>query len=229
MSSTKANANNHKQDRLRVLIADDVQVTRRSTRLMMSLIPELEVVAIAHNGRQAVEMARKHHPDIALMDVKMPEMDGLQATQAMLKSNPDLACIILSAERDSHTLRQAITAGARDYLIKPFTSEQLVQTLGRIIEQIKANKQRYNQTDRLKQERDSYLTELASEYIKARRTDDKAMEVFENLAENPECDIRWLRHLAIIYVIREKWGKLRHLAERLEMQGKAAALPTQAA
>ncbi len=224
---SNANANNQ-SDRLRVLIADDVQVTRRSTRLMMSLIPNLEVVAIAHNGRQAVEMARKHLPDIALMDVKMPEMDGLQATQAILKHNPDIACIILSAERDSHTLRQAITAGARGYLIKPFTSEQLVQTLNRIIEQIKVNKARYGQTDRLKKERDSYLTELASEYIKARRTDDKAMEVFESLAENPDCEMRWLRHLAIIYVLREQWGKLKILADRLDKQKKPSNIPAQA-
>ena len=64
-------------DTLRFLIADDVTETRRSTRLMLSLIPGAEVVAIAKDGREAVELARQHKPDFALMDVNMPHMNGL--------------------------------------------------------------------------------------------------------------------------------------------------------
>lgn len=208
-------------ERLRVLIADDVQETRRSTRLMMTLIPGVEVVAIAHNGRQAVEMAREKEPDIALLDVNMPEMDGLQATQGMLRDNPDLVCIILSAERDNKTLHQAIAAGARGYLIKPFTADQLVQTINSMSEMILSRKQRARQTDKLRLQRDAFLLELAKEYVRARRTDDKALEVFEQLAVNPNCELRWLRHLAMIYVLRSKWGQLRKLAERLEHEPKA--------
>lgn len=204
------------QTRLRVLIADDVQVTRRSTRLMMSLIPEVEVVAIAHNGRQAVELAQKHNADIALMDIQMPELDGLSAIHKMLQHNPDMACIILSAQRDSHTLREAISAGASGYLIKPFTSEQLLETIRPIIAKLRSRQARVGNTGKLKQERDTFLMELATEYMKARRTDAKALEVFEKLAEDPTCDMRWLRHLAIIYVLRKEWGKLKSLAGRLE-------------
>lgn len=208
------------RDRLRVLIADDVQETRRSTRLMMTLLPELELVAIAHNGRQAVEMAQEKNPDIALLDVKMPEMDGLQATQAMLDYKPELVCIILSAERDNKTLHQAIAAGARGYLIKPFTADQFQQTIKKMADRIRATKQRARQTDKLRMQRDTFLLELAKEYVKARRTDDKALEVFEQLAEDPACELRWLRHLAMIYVLRAKWAKLKGLASRLEGQEK---------
>src|SRR5690349_20530651 len=65
--------------KLRVLIADDVQETRRNTRLMLATIDDVEVVAIAANGIQAVELTEEHHPDILLLDINMPEMDGLTA------------------------------------------------------------------------------------------------------------------------------------------------------
>jgi lipopolysaccharide biosynthesis regulator YciM len=60
------------------------------------------------------------------------------------------------------------------------------------------------------------LEKLAGEYARSKRTDDTALEVFEQLAENPDCDLRWLRTLAMLYIIREEWGKLKALAERLE-------------
>ena len=63
--------------KLRVLIADDIQETRRNTRLMLATIDDVEVVAIASNGVQAVQLAKEHHPDIVLLDINMPEMDGL--------------------------------------------------------------------------------------------------------------------------------------------------------
>ena len=95
-------------DRLRVLIADDVMETRRSTRLMLTLIPEAKLVAIAQNGREAVEVAQKQKLDIALMDVSMPEMDGVTAIEEMLKIQPGMGCIVISAERDSEILRRAM-------------------------------------------------------------------------------------------------------------------------
>src|SRR5690606_35107156 len=109
---------------LRILIADDTQQTRRSTRLMLTLIPGVEVVAMAQNGREAVELARKYRPDVALMDVNMPQLDGLSAIKAMRQMLPDLVCLVISAERDNKTLRAAMVAGAQDYLIKPFTTEE---------------------------------------------------------------------------------------------------------
>jgi lipopolysaccharide biosynthesis regulator YciM len=63
------------------------------------------------------------------------------------------------------------------------------------------------------------LKQLANEYAKNRRTDDQAVRVYEQLAANPACELRWLRTLAMIYVIRQEWGKLRNLAARLEFQG----------
>ena len=106
--------------KLRILIADDVQETRRTTRMMLAINPDVVVVAIAQNGAKAVELAKEHKPDIAVMDINMPEMDGLAAYEKMLETQPDLACIFISAEKDTHILRNAMSLGAREYLLKPF-------------------------------------------------------------------------------------------------------------
>lgn len=208
-------------NRLRVIIADDVNVTRNSTRLMMTLVPDVKVVAIAGNGRQAVEMARQAAPDIALMDINMPEMNGLDAIQTMMEMFPDLAFVVLSAEQDSETLSRAVEAGARGYLIKPFTAEQLVTTVQRVVAEVRERKAVRQEQNRLQQQRNEYLYKLARSYKKSRRTDDEAIELFEELATDEACELRWLRHLAVLYVLRNDWGKLRALAGRLEAQDVA--------
>jgi len=204
--------------RLRVMVADDVTETRRSTRLMLTLIPNVEIVAIVKNGREAVEAARQHKPDIALMDINMPHMNGLRAIEVMLSERPDMACIIISAERDTETLLEAMAVGARGYLTKPFTSEQLIETVGRISRSLKNERSRAEQAANMRRQRDIYLVELANEYVKQRRTDDKALLVYEELAARPDCELQWLMSLAMIYVLRKEWGKLKDLAARLEEQ-----------
>jgi len=198
------------------MVADDVTETRRSTRLMLTLIPNVDIVAIAKNGREAVELARQHKPDIALMDVNMPQMNGLQAIEVMLSERPEMACIILSAERDTETLLEAMAVGARGYLTKPFTSDQLIEAVARISHSISANNAQSDQVAKLRRQRDIYMVELANEYVKQRRTDDKALLVYEELAARPDCDLQWLMSLAMIYVLRKEWGKLKALAIRLE-------------
>lgn len=201
---------------LRVLIADDTQHTRRSTRLMLTLIPGVEVVAMAQNGREAVELARKYHPDVALMDVNMPELDGITAIKAMRQILPDLVCLVISAERDNKTLRAAMVAGARDYLIKPFTTEELQDAIQRVRPKIRSGQSQHHETEKIRHQRDAYLKQLADEYAKSRRTDDKALHVFEELSGDPQCELRWLMHLATIYLMRRDWHKLKLLSERLE-------------
>jgi len=206
--------------KLRVLIADDIQETRRNTRLMLSMITDVEVVAIASNGVQAVQMAKERHPDIVVLDINMPEMNGLAAFKEIKKSSPDTGCIIISAEKDSEILRLAMSLGIRDYLFKPFTVDQMEQAIGKVAFRLAQKRRQIRQTDRLLQKNEAYLKQLANEYAKSRRTDDQALEVYEQLAENPTCDLRWLRTLAMIYVVRQEWGKLRTLAARLEFQAK---------
>ena len=206
--------------KMRVLIADDIQETRRNTRLMLSMIDDVEVVAIAANGRQAVEMAKEQRPDIVVLDVNMPEMNGLAAYKEIAKIRPDTGCVIISAEKDSEILRVAMSLGIRDYLFKPFTVDQLENAIEKVSARMEKTRQQHAQTNQLRQKNEAYLTQLATEYAKSRRTDDQAVEVYEQLAANPACEMRWLRTLAMIYVVRQEWGKLKALAERLWQQKK---------
>ena len=206
--------------KLKVLIADDIQETRRNTRLMLATIDDVEVVAIAANGLQALQLAKEQHPDIVLLDINMPEMDGLSAYREIHKVLPGTGCIIISAEKDSTTLRNAISVGVQEYLIKPFTVEELEDAIGRVRILVEQYRVKLAQDSQVRKQREAYLLQLAAEYAKTRRTDEKAMEVFEQLAQNPECDMRWLQTLAMIYVVRQEWGRMRALATKLEYRTK---------
>lgn len=210
MSETGAN------QLLRVLIADDFHETRRSVRIMLSMNPDVVVVAIAKNGPEAVNLAREHHPDIVVMDINMPGMDGLTAFKKISEIYPDTGCIIISAQREIDALNKAITLGVQEYLGKPFSIEELNEAVNRVGEQVRQKRPSLENAGRLHKQSEKSLEKLALEYSRSKRTDDKALEVFEQLAENPDCDLRWLRTLAMLYIIREEWGKLKALAERLE-------------
>lgn len=198
----------------RVLIADDSHETRRSTRLMFSALENVEVVAIASNGVQSVEMAKEHRPDILVMDVNMPEMDGLTAYKQISQMYPGTACIVVSAEKGYDTLQTAATLGVKEYLTKPFIVEELESAVKNVITYLVEFHTENPQIDR------DELEQMAAEHSKSRRTDDEAVSTLEQLAADPACDVRWLKTLSIVYSIRQEWGKLKSLAERLEREHK---------
>lgn len=206
--------------KMRVLIADDIQETRRNTRLMLATIDDVEVVAIASNGMQALQLTKEHHPDIVFLDINMPEMDGLTAYSEMLKIYPDIGCVIISAEKDTTTLRTAMSIGVQEYLIKPFTIDELEAAVARVQQRVQQTRKKLAQDTQLRKQREAYLVQLATEYTKSHRTDDKAIEVFEQLAKNPQCEMRWIQNLAMIYIVRQKWDRLKVLAEKVEKRNK---------
>jgi YesN/AraC family two-component response regulator len=206
--------------KLRVLIADDIQETRRSVRLMLSMNPDVIVVAIANNGLQAVELAKEHHPDIVVMDVNMPKIDGLAAFKEISQVYPDTGCIIISAQRDTNNLNTAMSLGAQEFLLKPFSIEELNAAVDRVALLVEESHRKLAEAGKIHKKSESYLKQLADEYAKTKRTDDQALGVFEQLADNPECELRWLRTLAMLYIVRQEWGKLKTLATRLEQQTK---------
>lgn len=204
----------------RVLIADDAHETRRNTRVMLSMVEEVEVVAIALDGTQAVEMARQHKPDIVILDINMPKVNGLMAYKKIVQENPRTACIIISAEKDPSAFRAAMSIGIQHYLIKPFMSDELDRAVRDVVRRLDEDKTSLKETDHLLEKNETYLRQLAEEYTRAKRTDEKAVEVLEEVINLPNCEMRWVQTLAMIYVVRQRWGKLKALAEKLEQRTK---------
>ncbi len=110
----------------RVLIADDHYLVREGTRTMLNDEPDLQVVGEAKDGREAVELCRSLRPDLVLMDVRMPGMDGLAATRAIKGCCPRTAVLVVTVEDDPDHLLEAVRAGAAGYVLKESGKSQLV-------------------------------------------------------------------------------------------------------
>lgn len=113
----------------RLLIVDDHDLIRESTQLMLEGEPDLEVVGEAVNGRHALELCRQLRPDLVLMDVRMPEMDGLTATREIKKEMPAISVLVVSAYESEDYRREAASAGATDYILKDAERRQLLEAV----------------------------------------------------------------------------------------------------
>src|SRR5919112_1627070 len=109
----------------RVLITDDHAVVRQGLRMFLSLDPDIQVVGEASNGQEALEMARELEPDVVLMDLLMPVMDGLEATRAILAELSDVEVMALTSVLEGASVTGAVRAGAIGYLLKDADSEEL--------------------------------------------------------------------------------------------------------
>ena len=120
-----------------------------------------------------------------------------------------------------------MTIGTREYLLKPFTVEELIMAVNRVGKTVLEHRKQAVHDDQILRQREKYLKQLAHEYAKSRRVDNEALDVFEQLAANLKCELHWLMNLALIYLIRRKWGKLKNLAARLEDQTSKPVQPDQ--
>jgi len=112
-----------------IIIADDHGIVRQGLRMYLQLDPQLQVVGEASNGKEALDLAGKLHPDVVLMDILMPVMDGLEATTAIRKQYPDTEVIALTSVLDDATIQQVIRAGAIGYLLKDTSSDELCSAI----------------------------------------------------------------------------------------------------
>ena len=110
---------------IRILLADDHHLVRAGIRSLLEGLPDIEVVAETGDGRDAIELARTHGPDLVLMDIAMGGMNGLEATARLLKEFPQLHIIILSMHANEEYVRQALHAGAAGYLLKDAATTEL--------------------------------------------------------------------------------------------------------
>ena len=114
---------------IRILIAEDHLIARVGVKTIINMQPDMAVVAEAVNGAQAVELHRKHQPDITLMDVRMPGMSGVEAAVAIRKDTPDARIIALSTYGGDEDIRRALHAGVRAYLTKDVLHDELVRAI----------------------------------------------------------------------------------------------------
>ncbi len=116
-------------DKIRVLIVDDVATTRENIVKLIQFQPEIEAVGQAGNGEEALFQAKALRPDVVLMDINMPGMDGITATERLTVEVPETTIIIMSVQGEQEYLRRAMMAGAKNYLTKPFTGDELIQAV----------------------------------------------------------------------------------------------------
>ncbi len=115
-------------EKIKVIIADDSDFVRDGMRIILGVDEEFEVIGCASNGREAIEIAKDNAPDIFLMDIQMPEMDGIEATKYIVENNLGKV-LILTTFDDDELVQQALSNGAKGYLIKNHTPEHLKQMI----------------------------------------------------------------------------------------------------
>ncbi|KAB8140509.1 MinD/ParA family protein [Chloroflexia bacterium SDU3-3] len=133
------------QGQIRVLIVDDIAETRDNLEKLLFFEKDIEVIAKASTGREAVALAKQHQPDVILMDINMPDMDGIQATEAVLSQVPTTQVIMMSVQGEQDYLRRSMLAGAREFLIKPISAEELYNAI-RHVNKLRTAERRYTTT-----------------------------------------------------------------------------------
>jgi pilus assembly protein CpaE len=119
-------------DQIRVLIVDDIPETRDHLTKLLGFESDIEVVGSAASGREAIQMAGKLHPDVVLMDINMPDMDGIAATEQLTAAAPGSAVVMMSVQGEADYLRRSMLAGAREFLVKPFSSDELTASIRQV-------------------------------------------------------------------------------------------------
>ena len=115
--------------RTRILLVDDHAVVRQGFKMILDAQSDMEIVGEAANGREAVELAAQLRPDIVVMDVAMPELNGIEATRRVIAADPHIRVIALSMHKDSVYVREILRAGARGYLLKDSGADDLVKAI----------------------------------------------------------------------------------------------------
>lgn len=116
-------------EKITVIIADDIKETRENIKKLLSFEKDIEVIGEAENGEEAVFLAKESRPDIVLMDINMPIKDGIKATEEISVEIPETSVIMISVQGEHEYLKKSMSAGARDFIIKPFTGDDLTQTI----------------------------------------------------------------------------------------------------
>src|SRR5690348_5057382 len=119
-------------DQIRVLIVDDIQETRDHLTKLLGFESDVDVVGAAASGTEAIGMATELLPDVVLMDINMPDMDGIAATEKLSSEVPTAAVVMMSVQGEADHLRRSMLSGAREFLVKPFSSDELTASIRQV-------------------------------------------------------------------------------------------------
>jgi len=118
--------------KVRVLAADDQRVVREGLAMLLGLLPDVEVVGTAANGEEALALAGELRPDVILMDLRMPKVDGVEATRRLRASHPEIKVVVLTTYADDRSVIEALQAGALGYLTKDVGADEIREALRRV-------------------------------------------------------------------------------------------------
>ena len=118
-------------DKIRILIVDDIAETRENIRKLLQFESDVDVVGAARSGKEGIQLAQELDPDVVLMDINMPDIDGITATDIIRKKSSHIQVVILSVQSDQNYMRKAMLAGARDFLTKPPLGDELISAIRR--------------------------------------------------------------------------------------------------
>jgi pilus assembly protein CpaE len=119
---------------------DDVSETRENVKKLLQFESDVDVVGIARTGKEAIQVSQELNPDVVLMDINMPDMDGIAATEAIRAKQPAVQVVILSVQSDQNYMRKAMLVGARDFLTKPPMGDELISAIRRAGEMARIEK-----------------------------------------------------------------------------------------
>lgn len=123
----------------KIMIVDDEALERRALNVILRDLEEAEIIVEACNGREAIEFDKKYNPDLIIMDVKMPGLDGCKAAEIIKGNNPDKIIIMVTAHDDFDLVRKALVLGVNDYILKPVRPKELISTIRNVIVNLKIN------------------------------------------------------------------------------------------
>ncbi|WP_315080707.1 response regulator [uncultured Clostridium sp.] len=205
---------------LKIMIVDDEILERQALRMIINNSDSGRVIAEACNGREAIELDRKFNPDVIIMDVKMPGIDGIKASQVIKEQNKNKIIIMITAYDDFELVRKALVLGVDDYILKPIKPTELIDALNNIFVNLKINKDTY--MEKSVNELKEMPVKAAIEYIQDNLEEKVSLEKMASICNLSTCYFSKLfkREMGVnfsVYVNEKKVGKAKEILENTNM------------
>lgn len=209
---------------LKIMIVDDEALERQALKMVIGNTEYANVIAEASNGREAIEFNKKFNPDVIIMDVKMPGIDGIKASQIIKEEYPNKVIIMVTAYDDFELMRKALVLGVNDYILKPFKPDEISAIMKELFVNLKINEdceEEINKDTIIFSESESIINP-SIEYIEKSLNENITLEKMANLCNLSTCYFSKLfkREMGVnftVYVNEKKVGKAKEMLENTNM------------